>query len=215
MKRLIDEREQLQKKLSKNIADLRLTHKESLTERIKVKNTEIHKFIEAKKLREEAKALKEIKTNPAVFYKYANSTRNTKVKIGPLKQGQTYESGPKKMADILSQQFKSVFSTPQLNPRGLNMDLNINDAMNDIELVEADFRAAIRDMNGSSTPGPDGVRASVYKDYVDQLAYPIMKIWRLSLDTGRLPEGTALAVITPIYKLLQVACCQLPSSCTY
>ena len=75
------------------------------------------------KRREEAKALKEIKANPAIFFKHATSTRHTKVKTGPLKQGQTYESGPKKMADILSQQFKSVFSTPQLNPRGLSMML--------------------------------------------------------------------------------------------
>ena len=27
-----------------------------------------------------------------------------------------------------------------------------------------------------------------------------MKIWRICLDTGLLPEGTALATITPIYK---------------
>ena len=30
--------------------------------------------------------------------------------------------------------------------------------------------------------------------------YPIKKIWRLSLDTGKLPEGTTLAYITPIFK---------------
>ena len=52
LKRLIDERKQLQKKLNKNIADMRLMHKESLKERIKVKNNEIHEFIEAKKKEE-------------------------------------------------------------------------------------------------------------------------------------------------------------------
>ena len=72
--------------------------------------------------------------------------------------------------------------------------------MNDVDLKEDDFRAAIKDMNVNSAPGPDGLRASIIKDYIDELIYPIMKIWRLSLDTGCLPEGIAMAVITPIYK---------------
>ena len=55
-------------------------------------------------------------------------------------------------------------------------------------------------MKSSSVPGPDGIPAYIYRDYIDQLAYPIMEIWRTSLDIGKLPEGIAQAVITPIYK---------------
>ena len=55
-------------------------------------------------------------------------------------------------------------------------------------------------MKASSAPGPDGIPASIYKQYDEQLLSPIMKIWRTSLDTGNLPEGFALAIITPIFK---------------
>ena len=202
LKKLLDERKQLHKKLN-NIErkpNLRQVHLDTLKKNIEAKNLQIREFIDTRRSKEEEKILGEIKANPAAFYKYANSTRETKVKVGPLKEGVNYESGPKKMADILSRQFKSVFSVPQLNPLGLSGDFNINDEMSDIVLEEKDFRQAIKDMSASSAPGPDGLKASIFKDYVDQLIEPIMLIWRLSLDSGKLPEGTALAVITPIYK---------------
>ena len=69
----------------------------------------------------EKRVAEEIKTNPKRFYQYANSFRKTKAKIGPLKSGDTtgkphYESGPRRMAQILSAQYKSVFTTPKLQP---------------------------------------------------------------------------------------------------
>ena len=59
-----------------------------------------------------------IKTNPKAFYKYANKHRQIKSKIGPLKQTDehdtiSYESGPKKMAEILNRQYHSVFTVPR------------------------------------------------------------------------------------------------------
>ena len=55
-------------------------------------------------------------------------------------------------------------------------------------------------LSPSSAPGPDGICAFIFKTFIDQLCYPIMKIWKSSIATGKLPEGTALAYITPIYK---------------
>ena len=72
--------------------------------------------------------------------------------------------------------------------------------LTDIEISEESLREAIKAIKASSAPGPDGVTAFFLKTYIDQLIYPIMKIWRTSLDTGKLPEGVAQAIITPIYK---------------
>ena len=35
----------------------------------------------------------------------------------------------------------------------------------------------------TSTPGPDGITASIYKEYAGQLIYTINKIWRASLES--------------------------------
>ena len=55
-------------------------------------------------------------------------------------------------------------------------------------------------MDNTSAPGPDNILAHIYKDYAEELVDQIMKILRLSLETGKMPEGTILAIITSIYK---------------
>ena len=156
-------------------------------------------FIGTRK-KKEKKALENIKSNPQAFFKYANSSRSVRSKIGPLQTGETYTSNPKKMADILSYQYKSVFSTPCDNLTNLEAVRSTCPPLNNIIISEESTISAIKDMNSSSSPGPDGIASTIYKEYSVQLAQPITQIWRLSLDTGKLPEGIAQAVITPIYK---------------
>lgn len=68
------------------------------------------------------------------------------------------------------------------------------------DLTEGKLLDAIKEMNANSAPGPDGIPAFFYRDYADILVKPIQKIWRMSLDSGTMPEGTAQAVITPQHK---------------
>ena len=56
----------------------------------------------------------------------------------------------------------------------------------------------MKNLDPSSALDPDTIPAFFYKDYAEELVYPIIKIWRISLDTGLLPEGTAQPIITPI-----------------
>ena len=38
----------------------------------------------------------------------------------------------------------------------------------------------------TSVPGPDMITASIYKEYSDQLIYPIKKIWQISLESEKI-----------------------------
>ena len=51
----------------------------------------------------------------------------------------------------------------------------------------------------TSAPGQDGITASIYNEYADQLNYPIQK-WQDFLKSGKLPQSTNQAVITSIYR---------------
>ena len=57
----------------------------------------------------EQEVIKEINLNTKAFFDYANNKRKSTIKIGPLEQCNTFESGPQKMANVLSMQFLSVF----------------------------------------------------------------------------------------------------------
>ena len=180
--------------------NLRSSDKEQIENRINEINTEINNLTIAIQDHKEKCAINDIKNNPQSFFKYANSSRSTKSTIGPLKSGTTFQNGPKQMADILSQQYESVFSEPKTDFSDLILKEHFCPNLSDIVITEESVRDAIKEMNGSSAPGPDGVAAYFFKEYADQLIYPIMKIWRTSLDTGILPEGIAKAIITPIHK---------------
>ena len=65
-----------------------------------------------------------MKENPKAFYSFAKSRQKTKTKIGPLKTQHGgkphFESDPQKMAELLSNQYKSVFTTPKLQGPPIN-----------------------------------------------------------------------------------------------
>ena len=114
-----------------------MTHDTALNDSLAELDREIKLSFETQKTQEEAHAISKIKEDPRFFFKYANSKRKTKGRIGPLKtikyNKQHIENGPKEMAEILSEQYKSVFTKPTtdkqvLDPRSFfttNSDSNI------------------------------------------------------------------------------------------
>ena len=84
-------------------------------------NNDIQPLITKEEEEREQKVINEVNLNTKAFFNYANNNRNSKIKIGPLKQGNTFESGPQKMANVLSMQFLSVFSTPKTDLTNLEL----------------------------------------------------------------------------------------------
>jgi len=111
-----------------------------------------------------------------------------------------FENDPLKMAEILSNQFKSVFTTPSPHPTVVSMSQKICPPLNDIEITRAKVISAAKQMSISSAPGPDSIPSIIYHNYAEQIAYPTIKIWRMSLDSGIQPEGITQAIIAPQQK---------------
>ena len=104
------------------------------------------------------------------------------------------------MANILTQQYKSVFTTPKDIPDVLLKQPKNGNSLSEITISDKDIKEAINNMAIMSALGPDGITASIYKEYADQLIYSKKKIWEASLESVKLPEGAAQTIITPIYK---------------
>ena len=79
------------------------------------------------------------------------------------------------MADILREQYTSVFSTPRKDLSSLKLRSYNCEYLNDIEITAEQIIEAAKDMNPSSAPGPDGIPAYLLKEYIKELAYPIKK----------------------------------------
>ena len=122
-------------------------------------NTRIQEMHDAERERVENIAIANIDRDAKAFYRFANSSRKAQSKVGPLKSGTSYYSGPKEMARILSEQYKSVFSKPKDNYDDFTFNRQDIPTMEEILLDKGSFRAAMKSMKPSSAPGPDGVPA--------------------------------------------------------
>ena len=98
------------------------------------------------------------------------------------------------MAEIVSEQYRSVFTIPRQNIKYAFTKTYTFDSVLDIDITEDSIKDAVNEMKTSSAAGPDGISSFFYKEYIEQLWYPIKKIWRMSLDEGKLPEGDAMAI---------------------
>ena len=148
---------------------------------------------------DENKAVANIKANPKFFYSYAKKHGKASSPIGPLTDSTgKLDGSPQGMATILSNQYKSAFSTP------MQIELSDSDqpesVIDDIVFDEADIIRAIDELKPNSAPGPDKFPAVLLKNCKHELAKPLFLIWRKSLNTGEIPDSLKLSNITPIYK---------------
>ncbi|XP_044764390.1 uncharacterized protein LOC123320957 [Coccinella septempunctata] len=138
--------------------------------------------------------------NNKKFFKYVRSALNSKVDIPlVLNSNNTPCSGPEETADVMADTFAASFTkgTHQLPP--LNVDRNF------LEITESTFSPAVVEAHRSalivnSSPGADGISATVLKECAQPLSYPLSIIYARSLETSSLPSAWRNALVTPIYK---------------
>ena len=163
---------------------------------IKIKLRESYKREEESN---ELKAVDAIKKNPKYFFSYSAKHSKVKSKIGPLlNNSKELITDKKKMADMLQEQYKSVFSTPLETYETLQRKTNT--VLEDIDFNESDVIEAISSISTNAAPGPDGFPAILLKNSKEQLAKPLKTFWRKCIDMGITIDIHKNNNITPIYK---------------
>ena len=166
---------------------------------------ELSKSHENQRELEEKRAIEKIKTNPKFFFAFGRKFSKIKIGVGPLiDSAKRLISAPQEMAEMLSDQYSSVFSVPQdknissqaLFPDGDYTHQGIADIIfNDCELADA-----MQELSANAAPGPDGFPAILLKRCCEALSPPLAKIRRKSVSTGEIPGVCKSATIMPIHK---------------
>ena len=129
------------------------TDKQLNEEKIVDLNREMQTLYKEKRNSEENKVITEVTNNPKAFSKYANKYRKYTSKLGPLKAWSKYEDDPKTMTKILTDQYKSVFTTPKDIPVVSLKPAKNGNSLSEIAITDKDIKEAIDDMVIMSTPG--------------------------------------------------------------
>ena len=108
-----------------------------------------------------------------------------------------------KMAEILSAQYRSVYSKPKEPMQDADIifpDYMDETKLHDITFTEVDVIKAIDELSPTAAAGPDMYPALLLKNCKHALAKPLYLILRESLDSGHIPQLLKMGHIIPIHK---------------
>lgn len=194
---------------------LRTTNSDTKKQKLQTEARDIEKKLQTsyrnEKSQNEHKAVGAIKRNSKYFFTYAKKFSIISAGIGPfIDAAKNVISNPLKMAEMLADQYCSVFSQPKETlaesteyfpdenhtATGSTSTPNIRD----INFTRKDIEEAINELSPTAAAGPDRFPAILLKTCRAVLSEPLYYIWRKSLDTGTIPGRLKIAFIIPIHK---------------
>eukprot|EP00745_Piridium_sociabile_P040062 TRINITY_DN76314_c0_g1_i2.p1 TRINITY_DN76314_c0_g1~~TRINITY_DN76314_c0_g1_i2.p1 ORF type:complete len:1167 (+),score=240.29 TRINITY_DN76314_c0_g1_i2:25-3525(+) len=137
--------------------------------------------------------------NSKPFWRYIHSRRQDSMGVSPLKKNGSLVSDTRAKAEILIDQFKSVFTKDDGDSGPLH-DQPVQDNIQNITVVTAGVAKLLKALNPAKACGPDRIPNIVLKSCADVLAPALRCIFQQSLDTGDLPRDWRSANIACAFK---------------
>ena len=151
----------------------------------------------------EMKLAKECKSNPKAFFSYANSKKRASTNFIRLEKplSDEYTTTDNETAEILNSFFSSVFTKDVNMPYPEDQqEVPNRTPMWDIDISIDEVCNLLMKLDPFKSPGDDGLHPKLLKECCNQLALPILMIFKQSLLMGKFPSSWKSATVTPIYK---------------
>ena len=196
---LTRKRRRINKQYQKATAPTRKKHLYDELIQIEVKLQQIQRSTQSY---QEKKACEAVKTNSKYFFSYAKKKRKVKSNVGPIldKSTNTMTTNPKLMAELLADQYDSVFSVPSTNVPTTSISQEDVNTITDIVVSCEEIVDAIKELRPSAASGPDGFPAILLTNCHEQLAKPIATLWQSSINNTTIPSKLKFSIIPPIHK---------------
>ena len=108
-----------------------------------------------------------------------------------------FRNKPSEKAELFNCHFYEQFSAPS------NYDIKIdwdNDQSFDVDFNFTKVKELLSNINPNKACGPDGIHGRILKNCSDHLAHPLSLLFKISYNTGSLPNDWKLANVVPIHK---------------
>ena len=137
------------------------------------------------------------------FYTFLKYNKTDRCGTAPLRDQGTLHTDPKEKADILNNQFQSVFTNETPLPLADLAKAKLpspHPTMPDIQITEPGILKLLQSLKPHKAAGPDNLKPALLKQLAPQIAPILTTIFNKSLDTGEVPSDWRNAHVTPIYK---------------
>ena len=160
---------------------------------------ETKKNIRRRKNEWERRVVDKRNTNPKLFYLQINRARKTRDGVAPLHDN---EGGiivePQKQAEALNRYYAQVFTRCDVPPPAPRQRTEAK--ISEIDITKAKVMAAIDGLKRHAAPGPDEIPPCIFHELKEEMAEPLVKLYRKSMTTGKIPDEWREATVVPIYK---------------
>ena len=152
----------------------------------------------------ETKLADNIKQDSKSFYAYVNAKKKSSNKVGPIRDtDNNLIDSNKQTADCLNNYFSSVFvEEDKMNiPSPVEFFTgDTSEPLVDIEINEDVVLNKLCKLDTGKSQGPDQIHGKLLFELRYELAEPLSKLFKLSLDTGNIPQDFRDAIVTPLFK---------------
>ena len=143
----------------------------------------------------------QIKQNPKQFWRYVKSKLKVRQGVPNLERedGTLTETDFAK-AEVLNSFFKKVFTLEDDSELPNVEQMRVIHPSQEVTFTEDDIEGLLSKLNIAKSAGADGLHPRILKELSVQLAQPLFILFRMSLETGMLPDDWKIAHISPIFK---------------
>ena len=152
----------------------------------------------------EEKLANNIKSDSKSFFAYVNSNKRSNNKIGPLKnsEGKVVEEN-REASNLLNNYFASVFTKedvsvvpePEVVFKGTEYQ-----CLAEIEINKDIVLEKLNSINVNKCQGPDEIHGKIIYEIRHEIAEPLTKLFKLSLETSTVPQDWRDANVCPLFK---------------
>ena len=134
------------------------------------------------------------------FWKFIKYNKTDSCSISQLKKQGKSITDPKNIADVLNQQFESVFTRETDVPANLLQATSRHPEMPDILFTLPGVLKLLENLKIHKAPGPDGITPRVLQSLAQVIAPILTCIFNKSYQTGQVPDDWLRANVVPVFK---------------
>ena len=149
----------------------------------------------------EEELVRNVKTNPKVFWRYSNSRLKTKAGLDNLVDGSgCIACDDRGKAQLLNSFFSSVFTDEDRSHMPEPTNQFTGEPIESIPITAEAVRQKLTHLKTDAAPGPDGLHPKLLQLAAAALAGPLSSLFAESLEQGNVPSIWKSAVVVPIHK---------------
>lgn len=151
----------------------------------------------------ENKIVKNIKTNPKMFYKYMHSKRKVKESVCALKdQNSKFAESTKESAKLLADFFSSTFVKEPFGPLEEEFYKNGEKIISDLEITAPVVKKILQKLNPSKSMGPDNINPKLLLSLTenDNFISAVTILFKKCYESGCIPLQWKTANVLALHK---------------